>query len=138
MKKRIVYLLFSAVLVLSTSCSKDEEETALVSSEAKISTDTGLSFANSNGFSADYVTFKLRHGIGEEKEYGQNLSNYSVTTLEQGPRTIYQIKAFNDGQEIPFKSFTYGEDGNKNEVKSTSIIEIMDKKVLQIVLEDVE
>ncbi len=138
MKKRIVHLLCSVVLVITASCSKDEKEPTLVSGEAKISNDTGISFANSAGFSADYVTFKLRHGTGAEKEYGQSLSNYSITTLEQGPRTIYQMAVLNDGEEVSFKSFTYDEDGNKNEVKSTSVIEIMDNEVLQIVLEDAE
>lgn len=138
MKKRIVYLLCSVALIISVSCSKDEEETALVSGEAKISTDTGISFANSTGFSADYVTFKLRHGTGSEKEYGQSLNGYSLTELEQGPRTIYQIAVFEDGEPVLFKSYTYDADGNKREVKSTSIVEINDNEVLQIVLENVE
>ncbi|CAM4109977.1 hypothetical protein [Zobellia nedashkovskayae] len=138
MKKRIVYLLCSVVLVISASCSKDKEEVSLVNGEAKISNDTGISFANSTGFSADYVTFKLRHGTGAEKEYGQSLKTYSLTTLEQGPRTIYQVEAFNDGEQVSFKSFTYNDDGSKNEVKSTSIIEIKANEVLQIVLEDAE
>ncbi|WP_276168709.1 hypothetical protein [Zobellia alginiliquefaciens] len=135
MKKHIVYLLCSVALIVSVSCSKDEEETTLVSGEAQISTDTGISFANSTGFSADYVTFKLRHGTGSEKEYGQSLNGYSLTELEQGPRTIYQIAVFEDGEQVSFKSYTYDSEGNKNQVKATSIVEINDNEVLQIILE---
>ena len=138
MKKRIVYLLCSVVLVLTASCSKDAEEPSLVSGEAKISNDTGISFANSTGFSADYVTFKLRKGTGAEKEYGQSLSNYSLTSLEQGSITIYQMQVFDNEEEVSFKSYTYDEDGNRREIKSTSIIEINQDEVLQIILESVE
>ncbi|MDO6516073.1 hypothetical protein [Zobellia uliginosa] len=136
MKKYFVYLLCTVFVSMTLSCSKDEKEPDLINGEAKISNETGLSFVNSQGFTADHVTFKLRHGTNAEKEYGQSLDTYSYTELEEGPRTIYQIKVFAEGEEIPYSAYTIDAEGHKKEIKSTSIVEIKKNEVFKIFLEE--
>ena len=63
----------------------------MTSGEAKVIYETGISFTNSSGFKADYVTFKLRVGNGTAKEHGQSLNGYNYTKLREGSKAIYQM-----------------------------------------------
>lgn len=134
MKKNLLVLLCAVGITLLGSCSKDEESLTVVSGEAQISDETGLSFVNSSGFTADYVSYKIRFGTGVEKDFGQSLVGYNYTELQEGSKTIYQIKVYKDGEMLPFKAFINNEEGGQTEVKSTSIIEIQNEKILKILL----
>lgn len=135
MKNKIVYLIGVAVLAFLCSCSKEEKEPMLVTGEAHISYETGLSFVNSSGFEADKVVYKLRIGAGSEKEYGQSLDGFNYTKLQAGSRTIYQIQVFKNGEHIPFKAYVNNAESTTREIKATSLIEIKEKEIFQILLE---
>ncbi|SHI45560.1 hypothetical protein [Pseudozobellia thermophila] len=133
--KKCIYLLCAAVVTLMVSCSTDDDEIAQVASEAQISNKTGLSFANASGFEADQVMFKLRYGTGLEKEYGQSLVGYNYVELQEGPKTIYQIRVFKDGEIIPHTAYVNDSLGKPVEIKSTSTIQIRKDQLLQILLD---
>lgn len=135
MKKNLRYLLFAVGLTLMVGCAKDEDTLTVVSSEAQISNETGLSFVSSSGFTADYVTYKLRLGTGVEKEYGQSLVGYNYTEMQEGSKTIYQIEVYKDGEPLSFKAYVNNEEGGQTEVKSTSIIDINNEEILKILLD---
>ncbi|WP_209401338.1 hypothetical protein [Pseudozobellia sp. WGM2] len=134
--KKCIYLLCAASFMFTISCSKEKDEITLVTGEAQIKSETGLSFVNSSGFSADFVNYKLRYGTGLEKEYGQSLVGYNHIQLQQGTKTIYQIEVFKDGSKVPFKAYINDDSGNEVEVKSTSIIDIDPDEILEILLDD--
>lgn len=133
--KKCIYLLCAALFTFMASCSTDDEEISQVASEAQINNKTGLSFVNASGFEADQVMFKLRYGTGLEKEYGQSLVGYNYIELQEGPKTLYQIRVFKDGEEIAFSARTNDSLGKPVEIESTSIIEIQKDQVLQILLD---
>ena len=120
------------------SCSKEVEEPDLVTGEARIYKETGIAFSTASEFTADYVVFKLRHGTGEENEYGQSLSGYNYTKLQEGARTIYQIQAFNDGEEVSFEPYLIDAEGNKKDMESTSVVVVKKNEVVKIWLEKTE
>ena len=136
MTKNLRNLLLAVGITFLVSCSKDEETLTVVSGEAQIANDTGLSFINSSGFSADYVSYKLRIGTGIEKEYGQSLLGYNYNEMQEGSKTIYQIEVYKDGEQIPFKAFINDEGGESTEVSSTSIIEIANEEIFKILLDE--
>lgn len=133
-----MYLLCIIVLPVIASCSKEDKEPELVTGEAKISNETGISFITASGFDADYVVFKIKSGSSKEKEYGQSLKGYNYTELQVGSKTIYQMHAFKEGEEISFNAYTKDPEGNRKAIKSTSVVVIKDKEVLEIVLEKPE
>ena len=135
MKKHLVYLLFIAVLPILSSCSKEENETELISEESEISNETGISFINASGFDADRVVFKLKSGSGPEKEYGQSLEGYNITSLHAGSKTIYQLYVYKNGAEIPYNAYTKAVEGNQKEINPTSVVVVKDKQIFEIVLE---
>jgi len=137
MKKCLVYLLFIVVLPVVVSCSKEENEneTELISGEGEILNETGISFTNASGFEADRVVFKLKSGNGPEKEYGQSLEGYNITALSAGPKTIFQLFVYENGEEIQYNAKTKAPEGNEKEINPTSVIIVKDKHVFEIVLE---
>jgi len=138
MHKYLVYLLFIIAFTTTTSCSKEETEPEQITSEAKIANETGISFTNASGFDADYLVFQLKSGSSKGQEYGQSLKGYNYTELQAGAKTIFQMNVFKEGKQLSFSAYSKDGEGNRTAIKSTSVVVIKEKQVLEIVLEKPE
>lgn len=126
-----------AIAIAFASCSKDVEiieipviEIVEVPEESVVK--TGIQFRPFDDFEADAISYVLTQGVDKFSSYGQTLTE-SYNEIPPGNYIIHGIKAIKDGEEVNFVSYTVV-DGQRREVKETSVVRVEDGKLFKIFL----